>query len=198
MADLEAIEQGVEGPLRALRLAGRHLEGELDEVRAVGQGPLLDAELVREGFGRELPLARLDRAEHGELVERDVARDARLLRLAEQLAQLRHPVRDLLDLAAIGLPVELGRGDLPGADHVELDPDALGRAPGSGDPGQRERPQLDRRVVIVALRHAGAQHEIPGEQLELRGVVEVHPAPRGIDPARAAPRAPSAPPPAGR
>jgi hypothetical protein len=180
--DLEPLEQDVERLLRVLRLVGRHLERELEEATCVGQRPLLDGELVREGRGREVPLARLNRAEHREVVQRRAVGqrvgDDGLLRLAEQLAQRERPAPGLLDLAAIALPVELGRRDPPRADDVELDPDSVGRGPTGRDDGQRQRPQLDRAVVVVALRRPAAQHDVLREQGELRRVIEVDPAPR--------------------
>jgi hypothetical protein len=62
-------------PFRGLRFVGRQLEGELDEVGPVWQGPLLDRAPLREGLGREVPLARVDRAEYRELVPEQSRRE---------------------------------------------------------------------------------------------------------------------------
>src|SRR3954469_25241960 len=107
----QALEQGDEVGVRGPGLVAADLERELVEVgAAVRAAPLLNAELVRKRVeARQIPLVRLDRAEHREVRKRDALceqGEEPLLLVREQRFD-RPAVPDVVDLVLLRLAVEL-------------------------------------------------------------------------------------------
>ena len=184
-ADVAAVEQRVERLLRASSASPRRdLEGELDEVEsrpaattprrlsAWGNPSGLSSSHLRASIGPE-HLEVVQRGPVRRIVSNELPPASRRTANPPGAVPARPP-RSRRDPA---LPSSFAEGIClsPTTSSSILIPSICRQL--AIAVSQVDRPQLDGRVVVVALCHPGAEHEVVAVEREVLGVVEVHLAP---------------------